>query len=81
MQPKDEGITEIADKELGTRVESQPSFVRNTTDFINKIRNVKVSVSSGIEPLLFYMDVHKLYPSVPRDEGIAACRARFVGRS
>lgn len=69
-----EGVAEIAEKELGAHVISQPSFIRDTTDFINKIKNVKLPLSSEIEPILFCMDVNRLYPSVPREEGIAACK-------
>ena len=69
-----EGIAELAEKELNTHVMGQPSFVRDSTDFINKIKDVILPVSSGHDPLLFCMDVTKLYPSVPRTEGIAACK-------
>ena len=69
-----ERIAELAEQELNTHVEGQMSFVRDTTDFINKIRDVKIPVTSDVEPLLFCMDVSKLYPSVPKKEGIAACR-------
>ena len=69
-----EGIAEIAEKELGAHVISQPSFIRDTTDFINKIKDVKLPLLSETEPILFCMDVNRLYPSVPREEGIAACK-------
>ena len=75
-----EGIAELAEQELGAHVEGQPSFVKDTTDFINKIKGVKLPVSSETEPLLFCMDVSKLYPSVPRDEGIAACKEALYFR-
>ena len=48
-----EGIAELAEKELGPRVENQPSFIRDTTDFINKIKDVKLPVSGGRKPILF----------------------------
>ena len=69
-----ERIAELAEHELNAHVEGQMSFVRDTTDFINKIRGVKLPMTSDVEPLLFCMDVSKLYPSVPKEEGIAACR-------
>ena len=46
-----EGIAELAEKELCAHVESQASFVRDTTDFINKIKGVKLPTSSGTRPL------------------------------
>ena len=72
-----EAVAELAEKELCSHVEGQPSYIKDTTDFINKIKEAKLPVSDGVAPLLFCMDVAKLYPSVPRNEGIAACRARL----
>ena len=69
-----EGIAELAEKELGPHVENQPSFVRDTTDFINKVKDIKLPISDDFEPILFCMDVSKLYPSVPREEGLRACK-------
>ena len=74
-----ERIAELAEKQLEPHVLNQPSFVRDTTDFINKIGQTQLPVSTT--PLLFCMDVSKLYPSVPRDEGIAACRDALDSRS
>ena len=59
-----EGIAELAEKELGHAVEHQPSFIRNNTDIINNIQDVKLPVSGGREPILvFFGDVSKLHPS------------------
>ena len=69
-----EGMAELAEQELNAHVEGQQSFVKDTTDFINKIKDVKLPMTSEIQPLLFCMDVRKLYPSVPRGEGIEACK-------
>ena len=78
-----EGLAELAEKELNAHVETQPSFVKDTTDFINKIKEMKLPspTSSETQPLLFCMDVSKLYPSVPRDEGIAACEVALNSRT
>ena len=75
-----QGIAEIAESELNAHVVGQPSYVRDTTDFINKVRNVKLPTSTEIKPILFCMDVRKLYPSVPRREGIEACREALDSR-
>ena len=69
-----EGIAELAERELREHVESQPSFIRDTTDFINKLKNIKIPIEETLKPIVFCMDVCKLYPSVPRKEGIEACK-------
>ena len=74
-----ERIAELAEKQLESHVVNQPSFIRDTTNFINKLGKTQLSVSTT--PLLFCMDVGKLYPSVLRDEGIAACRDALNSRS
>ena len=77
-----ERIAELAESELGSHVESQPSYVRDTTDFINKISKINLKGSKKDEDLLlFCMDVRKLYPSVPRKEGIEACRKALDSRT
>ena len=67
-----ERIPELAEKQLESHVVNQPSIIRDTTDFINKLGETQLPVSTT--PLLFCTDVGKLHPSVPRDEGISACR-------
>ena len=75
-----QGIAEIAESELSAHVEGQPSYVRDTTDFINKVRDLKLPSSTELKPILFCMDVRKLYPSVPRNEGLAACKEALDSR-
>ena len=61
-------------------MEGQPSYVRDTTDFINKVRDLKLPSSTELKPIPFCMDVRKLYPSVPRSEGLAACKEALDSR-
>ncbi|KAF0287549.1 hypothetical protein FJT64_014057 [Amphibalanus amphitrite] len=63
-----ERVAEAAEEQLRTHVENQPSFIKDTSDFINKLQKVPQPVTDqyGHIPLLFCMDVKKLYPSVPR---------------
>ena len=65
-----EKLAEVAENELNDFVETSPSYIRDTPDFIRKLKKIK-------EPLpdnsLFCFDVVKLYPSVPREEGLKAC--------
>ena len=64
-------------------MQSQPSYIRDTGDFLTKLQDVQQPVQGeeGHRPLIFCMDVAKLYPSVPRCEGVAACRDALEERS
>ena len=71
-----ERVAEVAEELLRPHVEGQDSYVRDTNDFLDKLKAVPQPITSqhGFDPLLFCMDVRKLYPSVPREEGIMACK-------
>ena len=58
-----EKLVEGAEKELNDFVEPSPSFIRDTLDFIRKLKEIKEPLSDN--SLLFSFDVVKLYPSVP----------------
>ena len=75
-----ERVAQLAEGELRTHVESQPSYVRDTSDFIQKVADILIPTNYGRDPILFCMDVGKLYPSVPKDEGLAACRKALDSR-
>ena len=77
-----ERVAELAEEQLRAHVESLPSYIRDTKDFLVKLRDTRQPVvgESGHAPLLFCMDVKKLYPSVPRAEGTAACRLALESR-
>ena len=65
-----ERMAEVAEYELNHFVESSPSYIRDTTDFINKLKEIQEPISKDFK--LF--DVCKLYPSVPKKEGLQACK-------
>ena len=67
-----ERMVEVAEHELNDYVINSPTYIRDTTDFINKLREIKSTIPTNA--LLFCFDVEKLYPSVPRTEGIQACK-------
>ena len=77
-----ERLAELAEKHLKEHVESRESYIRDTGDFLYKLNNVKQPVAGegGHKPLLFCMDVAKLYPSVPRNDGVAACQEALEAR-
>ena len=52
-------------------MKSLPSFVKDTTDFICKIKSVpKLKQNS----LLVTLDVTSLYTNIPHEDGIEACK-------
>ena len=77
-----EQMAELAERELNQHVQSQDSYIRDTCDFLAKLQSIDQPISgrNGHRPLMFCMDVAKLYPSVPRVEGVAACRKALDAR-
>ncbi|MES9884726.1 MAG: GIY-YIG nuclease family protein [Sedimenticola sp.] len=73
-----EKIAEVAEKELNEYVVNSPSYIRDTTDFINQIKDI-----NGLpdDTILFCFDVCKLYPSIPKKEGMDACEEAVAARS
>ena len=67
-----ERLAEVAEHELNEFVKSSPSYIQDTTDFLKKLSDVQQPLPEGT--ILFCFDVKKLYPSVPKEEGIQACR-------
>ena len=65
-------IAEVAEHELGEYVSKLPSYVKDTTDFLRKIEEIKHTIPSKV--ILFTLDVRALYPSIPRKEALVACR-------
>ena len=72
---------EVAEHELNQSVEKPLSYIRDTTDFISKLQEIHVEEPLPENALLFCFDVCKLYPSIPRREGLAACEKALSARS
>lgn len=73
-----EKISEFVDYHLRPHVESLPSFVKDTTDYLQKM--------AALNPLppgttLVTMDVTSLYTNIPHADGIEACREVWESRS
>ncbi|XP_053392303.1 uncharacterized protein LOC128554986 [Mercenaria mercenaria] len=79
MNTPTERLAELAEHELNEFVTSSQSYIQDTTDFINKLKDIQTPLPEGT--LLFCFDVCKLYPSVPKKEGIDACRIGLNKRS
>ena len=67
-----ERMAEMAEHELNEFVEGSPLYIQDTTDFLQKLPEVQQLLPEDTIPFCF--DVAKLYPSVPRQEGIQACK-------
>ena len=72
-------IAELAEYEINEYVITSPSYTRDTTDFINTLKEIEEPLPEGI--IMFCFDVCKLYPSVPKQEGLEACREGLNSRS
>ena len=79
MNTATEKIAELAEYELNEYVITSPSFIRDTTDFINTLKEIEEPLPEGT--IMFCFDVCKLYPSVPKQEGLEECREGLNFRS
>ena len=70
-----ERISQLVDHFLQPIVSTTPSYVRDTTDFINLLEPVQDLLPGTI---LCTVDVTSLYTNIPNDEGISACRRHLV---
>lgn len=65
-----ENISAYIDSVLKPHMESLPSYVKDTSDFITKIHSLKVIPQNAF---LVTLDVTSLYSNIPHDDGIKAC--------
>ena len=61
-----ERISSFVDTLLQPIAQTQPSYIKDTTDFINFIEKTKI----GQDTILVSMDVTSLYTNIPQEEGI-----------
>ena len=73
-----EKLTEVAESELSEWVESLDTYVKDTTHFLWILQNKVGKIPDSA--ILFTMDVKVLYPSIPRKEGLQACRLALENR-
>ncbi len=65
-----ENLSQFLDYHLQPVAQSVPSYIRDTTDFLNKINGIQ---NLPQETYLCTMDVSSLYTNIPHDDGIQAC--------
>ena len=61
----------VAEGELEEFVVRSPSYIQDTTYFINQVKDI---IDLPDDTILFCFDVCKLYPSIPKEEGSEACK-------
>ena len=71
-----EKISEFIDLHLRPHVENLPSYLKDTTDYLNKTPSSNLPDNT----ILVTMDVTSLYTNIPHDEGIAACKEVWDAR-
>ena len=70
-----EQISHFVDIFLQEHVPTLHSYIKDTTDFLCKLENVKKSnIPLNSNTLLIVLDVVSLYTKIPQSEGKAACR-------
>jgi hypothetical protein len=74
-----EKISAYVDHNLQPINQKLPSYIKDTTDFINKVENLPEDPRE--ETILVTMDVRSLYTNIPNDEGIEAVKSAFRTRS
>ena len=66
-----ENVSAFLDGILKPHMEPLPSYIKDTTDFITKIRQLP---PLSKDSFLVILDVGSLYSNVPHNEGIEACQ-------
>ena len=64
-------LSKFVDNYVQPHAKALPSYVKDTTDFINKFENVK---DISIDSILVTLDVKTLYSNIPNHEGIEAVK-------
>ena len=65
-----EPISQYVDSHIKGIVTTMPSYLKDTTDFLRKLKDCKVDPTD----ILCSLDVSALYPSIPHEEGLSALR-------
>ena len=63
--------SEFVSFHLNPLVQTLPSYIKNTTHLLNKLKDLDVLPPNAI---LVTLDVSSLYTNIPTNEGIDACR-------
>ena len=73
-----EYVSAFVDKELQTLLANIPSYIKDTTDFLNKLSRFNNLPDNTI---LVTLDVTALYSNIPHNDGIGACKKHLARRA
>lgn len=73
-----DNISKYVDYTLKPLMQSLPSYVKDTTDFIQKLKSFKLAHANSY---LVTLDVSSLYTNIPHEDGLDACRFFLTGDS
>ena len=71
-----ERISQLVDIVLQPFAQKGNSFIKDTPDFLDKTKNIRVTDNDW----LFALDVSSLYTNIPHDEGLAVIDSLLTGR-
>ena len=76
-------MSEFIDSFLQPLSRKNSLYVRDTTDFLNKVSKIYNSPGQNNKkkPILVPMDVQSLYPNIDQKEGIDACKSLLDKRN
>ena len=74
-------LSEFVDVFLKPSVQQSPSYIKDTSDFVQKIETDVASLITHSKTLLVTMDVSSLYPNIDHQEGIDACETPLNTRT
>ena len=66
-------VSEYIDHFLQPLASKHDSFIKDTSDFLNKLKQVKINENS----LIFTLDVDSMYTNIDHDSGLAAIKKAF----
>ena len=73
-----EYVSAFVDKELQTLLANIPSYIKDTTDFLNKLSRFN---NLPVNTILVTLDVTALYSNIPHNDGIGACKKHLDRRA
>ena len=73
-------ISEFVDVFLRPAAQQNPSYVRDTSHFVDRIEHEVAEAANPDNAFLVNMDVSSLYPDKDRAEGISACEETLSNR-
>ena len=68
-----ERVAEYIDNHLKLKASQHPSYIKNTYDFIDKIKDVLIPPNS----LLITLDVESMYTNILHEKGLESITERF----